>query len=91
MSHQLPDEYWESLGPNGLFLHELFHNQSQLVKQLQVANNDLQTQIRERTSCAQLHALRMTPGMTAEEYMANFEMISGRTGFNDATLEDAYV
>jgi len=29
--------------------------------------------------------------MTAEEYTANFEMISGRTGFNDATLEDAYV
>src|SRR5882724_13725502 len=45
----------------------------------------------ERTACSQLHALRMTPGMTAEEYMAKFEMISGRTGFNDATLEDAYV
>src|SRR5882724_11472853 len=45
MSHQLPDEYWESLGPNSLFLHELFHNQSQLVTQLQVANNDLQTQV----------------------------------------------
>src|SRR5882724_8713404 len=29
--------------------------------------------------------------MTAEEYTANFEMISGRTGFNDASLEDAYV
>jgi len=25
----------------------------------------------------------MTPGMTTEEYMANFEMISGRTGFNN--------
>ena len=43
MSHQLPDEYWESLGPNGLFLCELFHNQLQLVTQLQVANNDIQT------------------------------------------------
>ena len=29
--------------------------------------------------------------MTAEEYTAKFEMISGRTGFNDTTLEDAYV
>ena len=29
--------------------------------------------------------------MTAEEYTANFEMITGRTGFNDAALEDAYV
>src|SRR5882724_10462674 len=43
MSHQLPDEYLESLGPNSPFLHELFHNQWQLVVQLQVANNDLQT------------------------------------------------
>ena len=46
---------------------------------------------KERTACAQLNALRMTPHMTTEEYTANFEMISGRTGFNDATLEDAYV
>src|SRR5882724_4446806 len=45
MSHQLPDEYWDSLGPNGPFLCELFHNQSQLVAQLQVANNSLQTQV----------------------------------------------
>src|SRR5882724_1591152 len=46
---------------------------------------------KERTARAQLHTLRMTPGMTAEEYMANFEMISGRTGFNNATIEDTYV
>ena len=46
---------------------------------------------KERTACTQLHALRMTPGMTAEEYMANFEMISGRTSFNDAALEDTYI
>src|SRR5882724_4168383 len=46
---------------------------------------------KERMACAQLHALRMTPGMTAEEYTTNFEMISGRTGFNDTALEDTYV
>src|SRR5882724_10917898 len=46
---------------------------------------------KEMTAGTQLHTLRMTPGMTTEEYMANFEMISGRTGFNDAALEDAYV
>src|SRR5882724_10442133 len=46
---------------------------------------------KERTAPAQLHALRMTPGMTTEEYMANFEMISGRTGFNDTALEDGYI
>src|SRR5882724_8162602 len=45
MSHQLPDKYWDSLGPNSLFLLTLFHNQSQLVAQLQVTNNDLQTQM----------------------------------------------
>ena len=43
MSHQLPDKYWDLLGPNGLFLCEIFHNQSQLVVQLQASNNDLQT------------------------------------------------
>ena len=46
---------------------------------------------RERMACTQLHALKMMPGMTAEEYMANFEMLAGRTGFNKAALEDAYV
>src|SRR5882724_11187395 len=45
MSHQLPDKYWDLLGPNGPFLHKIFHNQSQLVTQLQAANNDLQTQM----------------------------------------------
>ena len=40
---------------------------------------------KERTAHAQLHALSMTPGMTAEEYTANFKMISGRMGFNNAT------
>ena len=43
MSHQLPDKYWDSLGNNGPFLHKLFHNQPQLVAQLQAANNNLQT------------------------------------------------
>src|SRR5882724_9831840 len=45
MSHQLPDEYWDSLGPNSPFLCELFHNQSQLVAQLQVTNNNFQTRV----------------------------------------------
>ena len=42
-------------------------------------------------ACTQLHALKMTPGMTAEEYTAKFEMLTGRTSFNKAALEDAYV
>ena len=29
--------------------------------------------------------------MTAEDYTARFEMLAGRTGFNDAALEDIYV
>jgi hypothetical protein len=28
--------------------------------------------------------------MTAEEYMTAFEAISGKTGFNDGALMDAY-
>ena len=40
---------------------------------------------------AQLHALKMTAGMMADEYMARFEMLADRTGFNDAALEDAFI
>ena len=43
------------------------------------------------TAHAQLHELKMTPGTTAEDYTARFEMLTGRTGFNDAALEDIYV
>src|SRR5882724_3214091 len=42
MSHLLTDKYWELLGPNGPFLCELFHNQSQQLAQLQTANNVLE-------------------------------------------------
>ena len=42
MSHHLTEEYWESLGPNGPSLHELFHNQSQQLAQLQIDNNALE-------------------------------------------------
>ena len=44
-----------------------------------------------RMARTQLHELRMTPGTTAEDYTARFEMLMGRTGFNDAALEDIYV
>ena len=33
----------------------------------------------------------MTPGTMAEDYTARFKMLAGRTGFNDAALEDIYV
>jgi len=45
----------------------------------------------ERTACIQLHALKMTMGMMAEENMAKFEMLAGITGFNDTALEDMYI
>ena len=50
MLHQLTDEYWESLGPNGPFLHELFHNQSQQLAQLQTTNNALHNRTLEAQS-----------------------------------------
>ena len=40
---------------------------------------------------AQLHELKMTPSTTAEDYTAQFEMLTGRTGFNNAALEDIYI
>ena len=33
----------------------------------------------------------MTADMMAEEYIPKFEVLAGRTGFNDAALEDAYI
>ena len=42
-------------------------------------------------ACAQLHELKMIPGTTAEDYTAQFKMLAGRTGFNNAELEDIYI
>jgi len=36
------------------------------------------------TALAQLHALKMMKGITADKYMAKFEMLVGRTSFNKA-------
>src|SRR5882672_5423533 len=46
---------------------------------------------RERMARAQMHALKMMMGMTADEYTAKFEMLARRTGFNEAALEDAFI
>ena len=40
---------------------------------------------------AQLHELKMTLDTTAEDYMAQFEMLTGRTSFNNTALKDIYV
>ena len=45
----------------------------------------------ERMAHMQLHVLKMMVGIMAKEYMAKFEMLAGRTGFNDTALEDAYI
>ena len=42
MTHLPMEGYWESLWPNGLFSHELFHYQSQQLTQLQTANKALE-------------------------------------------------
>src|SRR5882724_10377841 len=46
---------------------------------------------RERTTHTQLHALKMTLGMSADEYMASFEMLTTQTDFNEAALKDMYI
>ena len=33
----------------------------------------------------------MMKGMTADEYMAKFEMLAERTGFNELALEDTFI
>ena len=43
-----------------------------------------------RTACTKLHSLRMTSGMSADEYTAQFKILVARMSFNDPALEDAY-
>ena len=43
MSNQLPNEYWESLSLNGLFLWSLFQGQHNQVQQLKESNALLQS------------------------------------------------
>jgi len=38
----------------------------------------------ERMACAQFHTLKMMMGMMANEYIAKYEMLAGRTSFNEA-------
>src|SRR5882724_1200589 len=76
MSHQLPDKYWDSLGPNGLFLCEPFHNQSQLVVQLQAANNDLQTQILDAPDNV-ANAASQVMSAVAQMILTNIEVLTG--------------
>jgi len=45
---------------------------------------------RARTARTKLHDLKMTSNMSADDYTAQFEILAGRTGFNDEALEDAY-
>ena len=39
----------------------------------------------------QLRELKMAPSTMAEDHTAQFEMLAGRTSFNDAALEDIYI
>ena|SRR5882724_9819328 len=45
MSHQLTDDFWDLLGPEDLFQCKLFHKQSKLIAQLQIANNAIEDQV----------------------------------------------
>ena len=45
---------------------------------------------RSRTAYTKLHDLKMSSSISADEYTAQFEILAGRTNFNDAALEDAY-
>jgi len=44
-----------------------------------------------RTAHMKLHELKMAQGITAEDYTSQFEMLTGRTRFNNAVLADAYI
>src|SRR6266481_7063024 len=65
----------------------LFHTLDEFLANIEMTFSDPD---RARTARTQLHELKMVQGMTAEDYMARFEMLAGRTGFNNEALEDAY-
>ena len=43
-----------------------------------------------RTAHTKLYDLKMSSSMSADEYTVQFEILAGRTNFNDAALEDVY-
>ena len=43
-----------------------------------------------QTARTKLHDLCMMAGMSAHEYTAQFEILAGRTSFNNEALEDVY-
>jgi len=45
----------------------------------------------ERMVHAQFPTLKIMMGMREDEYMAKFEMLAGRTSFNKAAFEDAFI
>ena len=45
----------------------------------------------ERMVHTQLHSMKMMTGMRADEYTDKFEILTQRTSFIEATLEDAFV
>src|SRR5882724_13538058 len=87
MSHQLPDECWDSLGPNGPFLCKLFHNQYQLVAQLQAANNDLQTQMLDAPDDVANVASQAALAM-AQMILTNVQVLTGGQVMRNAKAAD---
>jgi len=65
----------------------LFHTLDKFLANIEMTFGDPD---RARTACTQLHELKMVQGMMAEDYMAGFEMLAGRTGFNNEALKDVY-
>src|SRR5882724_9544792 len=71
----------------------LSHNSTffTLVELLVGIKRNFRDPYQERTACAQLHTLKIMMGMMADEFTAKFKMLAGRTGFNEAVLEDAFI
>src|SRR5882672_2506487 len=73
MSHHLTEEYWESLGPNGPFLCELFNTQSQQVAQLQSVNNILKDHAMDAQTDVSDAAAKVMSAVV-QEILTNIEM-----------------
>ena len=82
-------QVWAENGTNAILSYtSMFTTLAELLSSIKRTFRDPD---QERMARAQLHTLKMTTGMTADEYTAKFEMLADRTGFNDAALEDAFI
>ena len=86
MSDQLPNEYWESLGQNGLFLWSLFQGQHEQLQQLQELNTFLQSRVTDTwddiTNVASATASTVAQAITTNPWARSEERVQQQLSYS---------